>query len=69
MPFGVWIAVFDMRFGLATVLATTPMVTSLPSAKQGVVAAVNDACRELGAALGVGAVQHPGKRGLSRPHQ
>jgi EmrB/QacA subfamily drug resistance transporter len=38
---------------LAMTPATTAIVSSLPAAKQGVASAVNDAAREIGAALGV----------------
>ncbi len=40
-------------FGLAMTPATTAIVNSLPTAKQGVASAVNDSAREIGGAVGV----------------
>jgi EmrB/QacA subfamily drug resistance transporter len=46
LPLGVGMA-------LATIPATTAIVSSLPAAKQGVASAVNDLAREVGGALGI----------------
>jgi MFS-type transporter involved in bile tolerance (Atg22 family) len=43
----------SVAIGLAMTPATTAIVNSLPTAKQGVASAVNDAAREVGAAVGV----------------
>lgn len=47
------LVVFAAGMGLAGTPATTAIVSAVPAAKQGVVSAVNDTTRELGAALGI----------------
>jgi hypothetical protein len=47
------LVVFAAGMGLAGTPATTAIVASLPSAKQGVASAVNDTSRELGSAIGI----------------
>jgi fucose permease len=47
------LVVFAAGMGLAGTPATTAIVSSLPSAKQGVASAVNDTSRELGSAIGI----------------
>ncbi len=51
--FAVALVVFAAGMGLAGTPATTAIVSSLPSSKQGVASAVNDTSRELGSALGI----------------
>ena len=47
------LALFGAGMGLAGTPATTAIVSSLPTAKQGVGSAMNDLSRELGSALGI----------------
>jgi methylmalonyl-CoA mutase cobalamin-binding subunit len=47
------LAVFGFGMALTSTPSTTAIVTSLPSAKQGVASAMNDVSRELGSALGI----------------
>jgi len=59
------LVLFAAGMALAGTPATTAIVSSLPSAKQGVASAVNDTSRELGSALGIavlGSVLNEGYR-------
>jgi EmrB/QacA subfamily drug resistance transporter len=51
--FLVGLIIVSVGIGLAMTPATTAIIASLPSSKQGVASAVNDTAREVGAALGV----------------
>lgn len=53
IDFLIGILLIAVGFGLAMTPATTAIVNSLPSAKQGVASAVNDSAREIGGAVGV----------------
>ena len=61
--------ILAVGFGLAMTPATNAIVSSLPTAKQGVASAVNDTTREIGTALGIavmGSLFNSGyRRGLS----
>jgi MFS family permease len=52
-PMAAGFFVFGIGLGSGTVAPTQALVDALPPAKQGVASAVNDAARELGAALGI----------------
>jgi MFS family permease len=47
------LAIFGFGMALTSTPSTTAIVTSLPTAKQGVASAINDVSRELGSALGI----------------
>ena len=51
--FAIGLGIFALGMGLAGTPATTAIVSSLPSAKQGVASAVNDTAREVGSAFGI----------------
>lgn len=53
VDFLVGIILVAIGFGLAMTPATTAIINSLPSSKQGVASAVNDSAREVGGAVGV----------------
>ncbi|WTZ54632.1 MFS transporter [Nocardia sp. NBC_01388] len=51
----VWpLLITSTGIGLATASATTAIVSGVPTANHGIAAAVNDAAREVGAAIGIG---------------
>jgi MFS family permease len=55
-PMAVGFFVFGIGLGSGTTAPTQALVDALPAAKQGVASAVNDAAREVGAAIGIAVV-------------